>query len=319
MTTRSDVLAALRQAGEAGVSGEALAVRLGVSRVAVGKHVGALREAGYTIEALPGVGYRLVAVPDAPLPDEVARLLGSTLWVDLRGGGETGSTNDDARALGAKGAPEGTVVLASRQSAGRGRLGRTWESPEGGVYLSAVLRPQVAPVAVASLALAVALGVVRGLETLGAEPRLKWPNDVLLGDGKVAGVLLEMTAETDRVDRVIVGVGINARRPPAGVVAGAAYLTDAGVDASFASITAAVLDGIADAYVAWSTGGFTVLREQYAARSAMDGSIVAVRDLQGSVRAQGEVVGVDDEGRLLVDGGGSVTAVSSGEVTLRRP
>ena len=123
MTTRSDVLVALRSAGEAGVSGEALAGRLGVSRVAVGKHVAGLRQAGYSIEAVPGSGYRLIATPDLPLPDEVAPLLSSKFWVDLRGGGVTGSTNDDARALAS------TTVPSGAPAAARARAGlRRWAS-----------------------------------------------------------------------------------------------------------------------------------------------------------------------------------------------
>ena len=135
------------------------------------------------------------------------RLLRSGLWTDLSGGGETGSTNDDARALARAGAEQGTVVLASRQIAGRGRLGRTWESPEGGAYLSAVLRPAVSPSDVSSLALVIALGVAEALEGLGLTPSVKWPNDVLVDGAKLAGVLLEMAAEADRVDWVVVGVG----------------------------------------------------------------------------------------------------------------
>lgn len=317
MTTRSKVLSALRASGEAGLSGEALAARLRVSRVAVAKHVNGLRDAGYAIEGVPGRGYRLLATPDAPLPDEVAPFLGSRMWVRLEGGGTTGSTNDDARSLAARGAPEGTVVLASRQTAGRGRLGRSWESPDGGVYLSIVLRPQVAPVAVSSLALAIALGVARGLETLGFETRLKWPNDVLLAGGKIAGILLEIAAETDCVDRVVAGVGLNVRRPKAGAVEEAAYLSDIDPEVRVAPVTASVLDGIAEVYAVWRERSFAALRDEYARRSALDGSSVSVRDLRGTVRAQGMVVGVDSEGHLLVDGDDGLTAVSAGEVTLR--
>jgi BirA family transcriptional regulator, biotin operon repressor / biotin---[acetyl-CoA-carboxylase] ligase len=319
VSTRSDVLGALRSAGEQGVGGETLAQRLGVSRVAVSKHVSALREAGYLIDAAPSSGYRLIAAPDLPLPGEVEPLLRSTLWTALSGGAETGSTNDDARALARAGAPEGTVALAARQSAGRGRLGRTWTSPDGGVYLSAVLRPAVAPVQVASLALAVALGVVRGLESLGATSRVKWPNDVLLGDGKLVGVLLEMSAESDAVEWVVAGVGLNVR-PPATAprTPGAAYLSDVVGGVGLACAAAAMLDGIAEAYTQWCAGGFAAIRAQYEARFALTGQQVRVSDLAGTVRAQGEVTGVDDEGRLLIRAAdGARLTVVAGEVTLR--
>jgi BirA family transcriptional regulator, biotin operon repressor / biotin---[acetyl-CoA-carboxylase] ligase len=331
VTTRDAVLSALREAGPAGVSGEALARELGVSRVAVRKHVSALIAAGYEIDAEAGSGYRLVAVPDLPLPSEVGPRLHSTLWTRLEGGAETGSTNDDLRELAAAGAQEGTVVLASRQTSGRGRLGRSWSSPEGGVYLSALLRPAVAPSEVAPLALVVALGVAVGLERLGAQPRLKWPNDVLLGAGKVAGILLEMAAEADRVERVVVGVGLNVHRPPAGATdvllvapddgapgLAAAYISDSVPGVRLAEVAAAALDGIAEEYARWLAEGFSAMRAEYEARSALGDREVAVRDLSGGVRAAGVVRGVDAEGRLLVEGaGGDVTPVVAGEVTLR--
>ncbi len=323
MTTRDDVLAALRDADGEPVSGESLARELGVSRVAVGKHVSALRDAGYGIEALAGAGYRLVSAPDAPLPVEVAALLQTALWVDLRGGGATGSTNDDARTLARAGAPEGTAVLASEQTGGRGRLGRTWSSPPGGVYLSVVLRPVVAPAQVASLALAVALGVARGFDRLGADAALKWPNDVLLGERKLAGVLLEMGAEPDRVEWVVAGIGVNVRRPaenPALAPGGLepVYLSDALTAPLLAPVAAALLDGVAEAYAEWTAHGFSAMREEYERRHRLVGRHVAVRDLAGTVHAEGVVAGVDDEGRLLVrDAGGDVTPVTAGEVSLR--
>lgn len=324
MATRDIVLAALRAAGSAGVSGETIARELGMSRVAIAKHVSALRDAGYDIQAVPGTGYRLVATPDAPLPPEVRPLLTSSagFWTRIDGGGETGSTNDDARVLARSGAPEGTVVLASRQTAGRGRLGRTWSSPGGGAYLSAVLRPAVAPADVSSLALAVGVGIARGLAETGApDARLKWPNDVLLGGGKVAGVLLEMAAETDRVDWVVVGVGLNVRRGPGEPhPPGAAFLADSVDGARSAATVAAVLDGIAAAYEEWRDGGFPALLAEYERRDALRGMEVAVRDLAGRVVATGTVDGVDDAGRLVLrSADGGVSAVSAGEVTLRDP
>jgi BirA family transcriptional regulator, biotin operon repressor / biotin---[acetyl-CoA-carboxylase] ligase len=321
VTTRDEVLSALHAAGTVPLSGEALAAELGVSRVAVGKHVSALRELGYEIAAVPGSGYRLLSVPDLALPGEVVPLLHSGFWTALTGGGATGSTNDDARVAARVGAPEGSVFLASSQSTGKGRLGRSWVSPIGGVYLSAVLRPRVAAAEVSSLTLAVALGVAQGLEPLGASPRLKWPNDVLLGDGKLAGLLHEMSVESDAVEWVVAGVGVNVRRPPTGDAGleGAAYLEDATGALRLAEVAAAVLDGIAETYERWQLGGFAELRADYEARFALVGEEVRVSDMLGEVRAEGEVLGVDDEGRLLVRGADdAVAAVVAGEVTLRR-
>jgi BirA family biotin operon repressor/biotin-[acetyl-CoA-carboxylase] ligase len=177
----------------------------------------------------------------------------------------------------------------------------------------------VAAVEAASLALVVALGVVRGLESLGVHALIKWPNDVLLGEGKLAGVLLEMSAESDAVEWVIVGVGLNVRPPAEGLrTPGAAYLADVVEGVGLARATAAELDGVADAYAQWCAGGFSAIRGQYEARFALTGRQVRVSDLTGTVRAQGEVLGVDDGGRLLVRAeNGTTLPVVAGEVTLR--
>jgi len=320
VSLRLDVLAALRDAGASGVSGELLARELGVSRVAIGKHIKALRADGYEIEAEPGSGYILTAVPDGPLPAEVAVHLRSDFWSHLEGGHETGSTNDDARALARADAAEGTVVLASAQTAGRGRLGREWVSPTGGAYFSAVLRPDVAPADVSALSLVVGLGIARGLERLGVDARLKWPNDVLLSGRKLAGVLLEMAAEADAVEWVVAGVGLNIHRPAETTAAdNAAYLSDGTSGIGIAMAVAVVLDGIAETYDEWGASGFSCLRDEFDARSCLVGEAVMVSDRDGTVRASGMVCGVDELGRLLVAGGDGVDAISAGEVTLRAP
>jgi len=335
MSTRDDVLRALRDAGSHGVSGEGLAGELGVSRVAVAKHVKALRAEGYAIDAELGTGYVLSAIPDAPLPAEVASQVKSALWQRFEGGGETSSTNDDARTLAREGAADGTVVLASRQTAGRGRLGRQWVSPAGGAYFSAVLRPGVGLAEVSALSLVVGIGIARGLTSLGIESHLKWPNDVQLGGGKVAGVLLEMAAEADAVEWVVVGVGLNVRRDPASPSVEstapestapesaapdtAAFLSDAWGEIRIASAVAAVLDGISEVYAEWLAAGFAGLRGEYESRLSLLGESVTVRDRDGMVRGSGVVVGVDAGGRLRLASAAGESVIAAGEVTLREP
>jgi BirA family biotin operon repressor/biotin-[acetyl-CoA-carboxylase] ligase len=331
VTTREEVLARLRGAGERGASGEAIAAALGISRAAVAKHVAALRDQGYVIAAAAGTGYRLVYAPDLPVPSEVGPLVTDPMWVRIEGGAETSSTNDDARDLARAGAPEGTVVVAARQTAGRGRLGRTWASPHGGVYLSMVLRPQLAPVSVAPLALVVGLGVARALERMGATPSLKWPNDVLLGTGKVAGILLEMSAEADRVDWVVAGVGTNVSPPqasglesePEWVAASAAggfgsgFLSIEVPDVSRPVVAAAILDGVAETYRIFLVRGFSAMRDEWNERDALHGTDIVVSNAQGVSVASGRADGVDAEGRLVVISPSGVQAIAAGEVTLR--
>lgn len=314
MSRRDAVLEALRSHAQ-GISGERIACELGVSRTAVAKHIAALREMGYRIDSIAGTGYALRETPDAPLPAEVALFLADERW-QLTGGSVTGSTNDDAKALAAAGAGEFTVVLASAQEAGRGRLGRSWASPAGGVYLSVLLRPNVEPARIASLSLGVALGVSLGLERLGAAPAIKWPNDVRLECGKVAGVLIEIAAESDRVAWVVAGLGVNVRavgeREP-----GATYLADVVPGVCIPQVAAAVLDGIASTYDTWTGRGFGGLRSEFECRSALTGDAVVVRDMTGALVAEGVVTGVDAEGRLVLDGPQGESSVSAGEVTLR--
>lgn len=315
---RADLIAMLVQAGTAGASGEVLAAALGVSRVAVAKHVSALRSVGFEIEAVRGTGYCLTRIPDAPVAVEVERLVSDPMWARIEGTVETTSTNDDCKRLARAGAPEGTVVLAARQTAGRGRLGRAWVSPEGGVYLSALLRPRIAPADAAPLALVAALGVATGLESLGVSPGLKWPNDVLLGGGKLAGILLEMSAEVDEVEWIVAGCGLNVHAP-AEAPPGAAF-TDDVVTLRAAEIAAAVLDGIAETYREFSERGFASLAGRYAERHVLTGERVSVRDIAGRVLVSGVVSGIDEGGRLLVeDAAGVAIPVVAGEVTLRPP
>lgn len=321
MSRRAEILRALREAGTDGSSGETLAARLGVSRVAVSKHVATLRELGYIIEASPGSGYQLVSSPDLPLPDEVEIRVNDPFWVEFAGGPSTGSTNDDAKHLARAGAPEGTVVLAGEQTAGRGRLGRTWTSGRGGVYLSVVLRPNRPPAEVVALPLVISLGVSRGLERLGCRPLVKWPNDVWLagnGDpaGKVAGILLEMQAESDCVEWVVAGVGVNVHAEEQRFD-GASYVPDHVSPCATADVAAAVLEGISAVYREFTAGGFDALVAEYDRRSMLLGRDVTVRELDGSVRASGEVRGVDGLGRLLLEGASGMLAVSTGDVTLR--
>jgi BirA family biotin operon repressor/biotin-[acetyl-CoA-carboxylase] ligase len=302
-----------------GISGESLAVDLGVSRVAVRKHVAALLDLGYDIEARPGEGYRLLSRPDAPLPLEVKPLLREPFFARVEGGHVTGSTNDDARVLAIDGAPEGTVVLASEQRSGRGRLGRTWASQPGGVYASVVLRPEVETPEAIVLPLVVGLGVARGLEALGVPTLLKWPNDVLAADGrKLAGLLLEGLSEGWRVAWVVAGVGVNVRVRPRGLDA-ACVDELVGRKVPLAEVAAAVLDGIAQAYGRWRTDGFAPLCDQYERRSWLRGHEVTVSDAAGRVVTQGTVTGIDAQGRLLVSGEAGTVPVAAGDVTLRGP
>ncbi|MBN2248456.1 MAG: biotin--[acetyl-CoA-carboxylase] ligase [Coriobacteriia bacterium] len=313
---RAAVAHALTSAGGDGLSGEALARALGISRVAVAKHIDALRELGYAIEAVPRTGYRLVSAPDICIPEEVCPLLTDPLWVGCEGGLETASTNNDAKRLARAGAPAGTLVVAARQTGGRGRLGRTWESPGGGVYASTVLRPALAPAAMGAVGLAVSLGVARALERFGVPVGLKWPNDVVADGRKLAGVLVEMAAEADTVEWMVAGCGLNV----AGVGRDdAACVREWAPSTRVAEVAAATLDGIAGAYRAFQVGGFGSIADDYRQRLVLAGREVVVRDASGAVIGRGVAETVDDRGALVVAHHGTMMTVVAGDVTLRDP
>jgi BirA family biotin operon repressor/biotin-[acetyl-CoA-carboxylase] ligase len=199
--TRRTVLDAI--ADEA-VSGPDLAARLGVSRAAVWKHIEALREAGFVIES-DGSGYRLVEAPDYGGP-AIEFGLDAPFAVEYHD--SLPSTNARARDLATEGETD-VAVVANEQTGGRGRLDRTWHSPPGGILLSVLCRPDLPPAHAPVLTLAAAVAVAETAQKHGVDAGIKWPNDVLVGEEKLAGVLTEMEGEADRVAWVVVGIGIN--------------------------------------------------------------------------------------------------------------
>ena len=213
--SRQDVLALLREQEGAFVSGEEISHRLGLSRAAIWKAVDALRREGYTVEARTGRGYRLLDAPDVLTEPEIRRFLGETARVGrtLVCLAEVDSTNLRARQLAAEGAADGTVVVADRQTAGRGRLGRSFQSPGGqGIYLTALLRPDLPPERLSPVTAMAGVAVCRAVERLcGVSPGLKWPNDPVLDGKKLCGILTELSleGETARVQELVLGIGIN--------------------------------------------------------------------------------------------------------------
>ncbi|MGQ9778925.1 MAG: biotin--[acetyl-CoA-carboxylase] ligase [Bacillota bacterium] len=217
-----ELLAALRAADGEFVSGRRLAEEAGLTRAAIWKQIEELRARGYLIEAVPRRGYRLVAAPDRPYPEEIWHGLATSCFgrraVYLP---STGSTNDEAKRLAAAGWPEGTLVAAEEQTAGRGRLGRSWHSPPGGLWFSLILRPGLPLSELGPLAILAAVAMRRAiLEETGLGVLVKWPNDLVIEKKKLAGILAEAGGELGRVEAVILGIGLNANQteedfPPA--------------------------------------------------------------------------------------------------------
>jgi BirA family biotin operon repressor/biotin-[acetyl-CoA-carboxylase] ligase len=212
LTSREQIIRLFRNRPGEYISGREICSFLQISRAAVWKQVEQLRELGFEIEARRARGYRLLESPDLLLPADIAsdldtRLVGCQIHCE----NEIVSTNQLAQQLAAEGAPEGLVVLAETQTAGRGRMGRRWESPAGvNIYCSILLKPRIPPRQAPQLTFLSAVATAEVLNELyDIDARVKWPNDILVGGRKIAGLLNELSAETEQIHALVLGIGIN--------------------------------------------------------------------------------------------------------------
>lgn len=313
---REQVLAALAAQPGARVSGGAIARELGCSRAAVHRHVEALRAAGVPIDATRA-GYVLdpaadPVIPAAVMPRLTAPLAGPVTWVP-----EIGSTNDDAAQMARDGAAEGTVVGADHQTAGRGRRGRAWvDEPGAALMFTVILRPRVSPVDAGLLPLVVAVGLADALAAHAVpDVEIAWPNDILAGGGKVAGILCELSADQERVTWAIAGMGINVGPVPH--VPGARWtpgsLAALGARPARGDLLVSALGAIGQRYEAWMEHGAAGVVAAFGKRDHLAGARVTLGTPSGEV--SGTACGIDDLGRLRVDVAGQVRALSSAEVT----
>ena len=304
-------------------SSREIAESLNISRQYIYDAVAFLRVNGYLIDASRHEGYRLVESPDKLTPVGIAsglacrRFAGRIYVYD-----EIGSTNAAALELAKSGQPEGTLVVAERQSKGRGRMGRKWYSPPGkGLYFSLVLRPKLPIERISGLSLVVGLGIVRALKNAtGCQFQIKWPNDILHGKKKLAGILVEMSAELDRVQFMIVGIGVNVNQDrkdfPLGLQRKATSLKIAcGGPVSRLGLVREILVQFESLYVNFCRHGFEYLASELIEHSAIINKKITLRI--GSKKITGKAVGFDDCGRLLVKNKRGLMSYPAGEVTFR--
>jgi BirA family biotin operon repressor/biotin-[acetyl-CoA-carboxylase] ligase len=317
------------------VSGALLSRELGMSRAAVWKHIEALRRAGYAIEAKSRAGYRLISA-DAP-PYGPIEILNSTV-TDFIGArvayfDTIESTNTEALALARAGAKEGTVVVADTQLQGRGRIGRTWVSPAAvNLYTSVILRPSISPPNAHMLTLLAAVALAEVVEeATGKRPSVKWPNDILVDGRKIAGILLEMDSEMDRVHFVVIGIGVNINMDcaalPAELRKGATSVAiergeEAGGDYSRVEFAAKLYYALEKWYKIVSGSGaglegFGPVVEAWRSYFPHEGKRLRVVSFSNSV--EGICVGIDFDGALLLQTApGTVERIISGDVQLCR-
>lgn len=304
------------------VSGEEIGRRLGASRAAVWKQVQTLRRRGFGIEGARGAGYRLLGRPDLIEKQELLSLLPAvSMWKSFHFFPVTDSTNSRALNLAEAGAPHGTVLCADSQTAGRGRLGRRWESPPGvNLYLSLLLRPPFEPAKAPRLTLVAAVALAFAVEEATRLPvSLKWPNDLFLGGRKTAGILAEMSSDLDRLRHVVVGVGLNVNAEaadfPAGLRRTATSLRrEAGRSIPRMELLSRFLVCFERAYQAFLSGGLAPLLPEWNRRCLLSGKRVLLRHRDREER--GTAVRVDDEGALLFSpaGGRGTEPIHSGEI-----
>ncbi len=316
------ILELLRQS-EDYLSGEDIGKRLEVSRAAVWKGIKKLREEGYAIEAVTHRGYRLVHPEAMYNQAEIAngmptKIMGQHVHFYT----SIDTTNNRARELAHEGAPEGTLVVAETQTAGRGRRGRVWESAEGsGIWMSLVLRPEIMPAQASVLTLLCGLAVAEALEEeTGLLPQIKWPNDVLINGKKVVGILTEMDCEMTQVHFVIPGIGINVNTkefpPELADIATSLYL-ESGKSFSRSRLVHAVMAKIEKHYMEFlHTKSFAVLLVAYRKRCMTLGKEVEVR---GTKTFLAQALDVTEGGELLVRNlsNDKEEIVYSGEVSIR--
>ena len=306
--------------GGAAVSGEAISRRLRMSRTAVWKRVQHLRELGYEIESAPRRGYWLLG--EVLQPDGIRAQL-RTRWLgkEIVCRDVVDSTFRLMRELEAKGAADGAVAVAGQQTAGRGRLNRSWDSPpQTGLYFNVLLRPKLPTAQAVRLTPAVAVGVCRGLQELGFDARIKWPNDIVVGGKKVCGMLLEMGGDMERLRFVSAGIGINVGQrafPEELREKATSLLLSGGREISRLRVLCAVLEQL-EAALELTYADYGALLTQYRARSATLGARVRAYNAVDGMELVGLAQDVGEDGELLVrDDAGALHALRAGDVSVR--
>lgn len=307
------------------LSGEEISKRLSISRTAVWKQINKLRNAGYEFEAVSRLGYRLTEKPE-PLDPKLlsASVAGRNFGQRMEIMESTTSTQENARQLAEADAPEGTVVIAEEQTGGRGRMGKKFYSPFGkGIWMSIVLRPAQPLHLTQQLTLLTGVAVRRAiLKTTGVETGIKWPNDLLIGDKKVCGILLESATEDDRVRYCIAGIGISVNLKeedyPDDLKSIASSLRIAsGVNVNRNELIGSILNEMETLYQLYNEQGFDPIASLWEAASITMNREVSVHSQHGILT--GIAVGLHPSGALLVKNeDGELIPVFSGDIRLDR-
>ena len=313
------ILNALKNRPGAFVSGEEMSRLVGVSRTAIWKEIEKLREEGYQILAQPHLGYRLMGIPDRLTPQELSWTLNTQrIGRRIHAYNLTDSTMNVAHRLAGAGEPDGTVVVAEGQFKGRGRLSRSWISPKGkGIYLSVILRPEVPLFQVPLVTLMAAVAVAKGIrEATGLQPEIKWPNDLLLKMKKVAGILTELNGELNRVNYIVLGIGVNVNARRSDLPGQATSLSEE-LSHPVDRIRSAriLLTELDRSYAKFLAGESESILQEWRRFASFLGRPIRVA-VQGKT-IDGQALDIDSRGTLLVrTDAGLMESISAGEVLI---
>lgn len=319
---RNEILDYFRKADGNFVSGQQISKDLHVSRTAIWKHINVLKEIGYIFESSTRKGYRLIYAPNLLTPLEIDSALHTETFgrhvVYLE---STQSTNEEAKKIAREGAEEGTIVVAEEQITGHGRLARGFYSPFAkGIWFSLILRPKFFPMEASKCTLLAAVGVCRGIRRMGlADAGIKWPNDILVHGKKLVGILTLMSASMEKIDYIIMGIGINTgikkNEFPEDFREGATSFLNEGINVSRKDLLAAILGELEKEYSIAQDEGFDKVLDDWRALSVTLGQ--EVRVIFGDDSYTGKAVDIDRDGCLLVNTGSEVKRVIAGDVSIR--
>lgn len=297
------------------ISGERISEQLSISRAAVWKHIKKFKESGYEIESVTNKGYRLVSSPDIITESGIksglnTEFIGRNLYIY----DEIDTTNECAKLNNA--APDGSVFIAEVQTHGKGSHGRGWVSPRGtGIWHTILLKPDISPLEVQKITLAAGLAVCKAI---GLDAQIKWPNDIVIGDKKVCGILTEMSAEMDMVNYVVCGIGINVNTESfAAEIAHRAtsMYIESGQKYCRNEIIARLMNEFEYYYKRFLDCGLDAILNEYKQHCVTIGREVSVIFKNETVA--GKAVDVDENGSLVVETENGTIHVTSGEVSVR--
>lgn len=304
------------------VSGEELAGLLGVSRTAIWKHIKQIKQEGYNIETTKK-GYRILDTKEKLLPMEIKGRLDedSIIGKEILHFDSIDSTNDYAKKIAYEVA-EGTIVISEEQHSGRGRMGRGWSSPKGdGIWMSIILKPMIPPTEAAKLTQVAAAAVCKAIrQTTELSALIKWPNDIVVGNKKVCGILTEMAGELNEVNYIIVGIGINVNTdsfPKELSEKATSLFIQKGERIDRNCLAASIIKEFTILYKSYiHEKSFSKTLDVCRAFSALIGKEVYL--VKGEERERVTPIDITDDGLLMVrKSNGEVTTIISGEISIR--